>query len=792
MINIYFFTTIERIMSERVIKTIRILLLALAFTPLAFSDIFFYPAATPKIFFARGIIQITVILSLALFAYLAFAERERLSRILKDFWVRVKKIPRIFLFFSGLFLLSQTISTILAENPHRAFWGTERGEGLFNLLNFSALFILLLFFWRKKEFKNYFRFSVIAGAIVYLYAFFQAIGFIEFPFAFPFDPRPGSFIGNPAFLASYALFVAICAVITIYFEKKSEGSKNKFWLKLSYAVLFLTPIVIFITKTRGALLGILITLFAGLVYFAFTKDVSLINKKLLKRWARIFLVSSVLISLVFVMTRGSSFWQSIPGLDRLAKTSFLKLDASSETRLLGWKLGLEAIKEKPIFGWGPEHYIFAFEKLYYPEFASNGETWLDKAHNKYIDVGVEQGVFGLFVYFGFIASLLSILLNKKHRTLWSSAIGIIFIGYLVQDFFLFDEINSYTSFFVLCAFVSLGFLSGNFNEEATTRNENNSKGNISRESYKTLFLGTGSAISAIFFIWLFFTTIAIPVRQTYYARKATTPKNPIEFSDFFNKATNPYNFMQYELRPYIFDAHYNGPNVFIDTRLKKIALKLVNTLEEVSIHEPFDVRLFVREAQGYNQLGKQESNLYEKGEYAIRKAIAIAPKRTDLYYTLAISLAGQMRYAEAIKVAETAVELNPNVARAYYHLALVSVAGSQKEKAAEAMRKLREIDPMLSRWSVWDFQGIILIYEQLNDTNNVISMVTDSAKGINAGRFEAGYYEKTLAYYAFKKDADNLIVVAEYIKDHFPERAEDMNVLIDLAKNGNWKIINSL
>ncbi len=780
-------------MSERVIKIIRILLIALAFTPLAFSNSFFYPSVTPKIFFARGIIQIAAMLSLALFSYLAFTKRELLDQLFRDFWVRMKKISKPFLFFSGLFLLSQAVSAIFAENPYRSFWGTiERGEGLFNLLIFFALFVLILFFWRKKEFKTYFRFSVLSGSIVYLYAFFQAIGFIEFPFALPLEPRPGSFLGNSAFLAGYAFFVAICATATIYFENEFEGGKNKFWLRFSYAALFLTPIVIFLTKTRGALLGVLASLFFGAVYFSFTKDTSLNNKKLFRKWARIILTFFALLSLIFTVTRGSSVWQKIPGLDRLAKTSFLELDASSGTRILGWKLGLEAIKERPIFGWGGEHYLFAFQKLYYPEFANYGETWLDKAHNKFIDIGVDQGVLGLFAYFGFLVSLFWLLFSKKYRTPCSSVIGIIFIGYILQNIFLFDEINKYAPFFVLCAAASLGLLSGSFNKEIIRESQVINKEKIVTKNPKKLFLGVGSAISAVFFAWLFFTTIAIPARQAYYARRAETPKNTSDFFNFFGKAMNPYNFIQYSARPYLFDSHYNGPNVFIDTRFKEVALKLINAVEEVSIREPFDVRLFVREAQGYNQLGKSESIFYKKGEDAIRKAIAIAPKRIDLYYTLAISLAGEGRYKESIEAAETAVRLNPRVARAYYHLALVSIAGGEKEKAMEAMRKLREIDPALSAWSAWDFQGILLIYETLNDTDNIISIVTNSVRGVNNGRFELNYYEKTLAYYAFKQDADNFIVVADYMRKTFPDRADDMNALIDLAKNGNWKIINSL
>lgn len=776
-------------MVNHIIKTIRILLLATALTPLVYSWNFIFPYITLKTLFVRGAIQIAIALTFFLFSYLIFKNRDALHAIFKGFLERFKKIPKSIVIFSTLFIGSQVISTVFAESPYRSFWGTiERGEGLFNLLHFVVFFCLIYLFWEKEHFERYFKISVVVGSIVYLYAFIQAAGVTQFPFAFPVESRAGSFMGNAAFLAAYSLFVIINCFYILYFEKQ-KNNRGRFWLSFSLIVLILSPVVILLTKTRGALLGLFAAVVFSTVSFAFRRKEMFYRRLPIRKFMRIILILCVTFAIAFFFSRESTLWQKIPGFDRLAQTSSITSDASSQTRLLGWKLGLEAVVERPFIGWGIDHYLAVFQKLYYPAFANYGETWLDKAHNKFIDVGVEQGLFGFVAYIGFIFSFILFLCRRNTNVFLGIMTATLFLGYLIQNIFLFDEINIYASFFVLIAFSVGGFLSTTsgavtgLNTHPAPKKEN--------FTHK-FFLGISGVAASIFCVYVLIFTTFIPMTQAYYARQAETPKSKKEFLFLFEKATHPYNFIQYSVRPYLLDAHYRGPVVFINTELKDVARQLIDTVHEVYTRDPLDIRLLIREAQSYNQLGKADQALYKKGEEAIQKAIIIAPNRQDLYYTLAISFAGQGRHEEAIATAEKSVALNPGVARSWYYLALVSIAGDKKEKASRAMENMRRIDPALSRWSEWDFQGILLIYEQLNDTDRVIDLVTGSVRGVYATTFPPDYYEKALAYYAFKRDADNFIAVAKYIKGRFPERANDMEVLTDLAKNGNWTILYSL
>ena len=324
----------------------------------------------------------------------------------------------------ALFFISLVVSVVLADNSYRAFWGDlERGEGLFGMLHALVFMFIATIIFEKKDWLNYFKISLIVGFIVIFYAILQYFGIRNFPFALIPEARPISYIGNAAFLATHMFFLMMFAAVVFFKTYKPINFKFKlsYWRHFSLLIIILSALTVFITGTRGAILGLGAGIFALLAYFSIygrRKSVRITAsiKLNLQKLAIGLILMMFIFSGAFWFTRDNQVWQKVPGLNRLAKTAAFDInDASTQFRLMTWKLSWKAFKEKPFFGWGPENYIIAYEKYYDPDYALYGESWLDRAHNKVIDVVVMQGIFGLVVYLGIFGAVFYLLFRKTNE-----------------------------------------------------------------------------------------------------------------------------------------------------------------------------------------------------------------------------------------------------------------------------------------------------------------------------------------------------------------------------------------
>ena len=229
------FTKLNKIL----IISIKSLLFSTALTPLVITWSVIFPYIFGKVVFFRSIIEIALILFLVYLLTLIYADRKQVYtdkaiRInsLKSVLIRVFKNP-LFI-FTILFILSLIISAIFAVNPYRAFWGTiDRGEGLFGMLHYFAFLVMALFIFEKKDWLNFFKVYLVVGLILIFYAFLQyPFKIYDFPFALKFiDSRPGSFVGNPSFLAVHLIFLMMFAAI-VFLNNRLQPNCHK--LPLNY------------------------------------------------------------------------------------------------------------------------------------------------------------------------------------------------------------------------------------------------------------------------------------------------------------------------------------------------------------------------------------------------------------------------------------------------------------------------------------------------------------------------------------------------------------------------------
>ena len=586
--------------------------------------------------------------------------------------------------------------------------------------------------------------------------------------------RVGSFIGNPAFFSAYLILIIAVADIIVGFIFK-KWHKN-----LIYLAMILSLAMIFLTRTRGAVLGVGAGILTLVVYFIFQKQ-----SVALRRIFAVFLMFLIIFTGVFWFTKSNSFWQTLPGFDRLAKTDFLNSnDAAIQTRLIAWRSSWEAFKEKPLIGWGLEGYLTAYSKYYDPKYAVYGETWLDRSHNKFIDVLVMQGIVGILAYLTLVGLLLRAF---RQQPLVLAAL----VAYFVQNLFVFEETNSYLLFFPILGFAIVYFVNKNNVVEAVAEE-------VKPLKNKGIIIASTAAFLILAFSYFY---NYIPYNQAKAANfvynTRPTPENQKIIMKHLKNALEPYNFSQSSIRDLLFDRFYNvsgGYDIFSNPQFDSLSKETEKSIDEIIEREPnYDPRYYLRKNQILFIFAKRPGNeaLFKEAEATIRKGMEMAPRRQEFYYGLALDLVGQGRYEEAVKIAQAAVELNPQVPRAYYHLGLMYAIVKKKTEALEALDMVQKLNPDLSSLYYFDSSGLILAYKIIGSFDKIAELAIQRLDGGNMIAMSQDDYLLSLKYFADKRDAGNFIKIAQYFRQ-FSEMKDDMEVLIDLAKKGNWEIILKL
>ena len=402
----------------------------------------------------------------------------------RDRWAKIKSFWPAF-----VFILVLGVSTIFSEVRWFSFWGSwERRMGFLTWLHFFV-FSLVLFLNLKSK-KQIYRIliSVIFSSIlVVFYGLIQSQGLDIF--GWTYDPfahgRIFSTVGQPNFLGSWLLLVLPIPLIFLY--------RRNFKTKILSLFLFLLLLyTLFLTKSRGAIVG-LIALLGFLSFVWIWKK----NKKLviIPILCFIFIFSLLFFSQTNIQKSNESSI-SLPFLARIQ--SFTNLQEAGQYRLKHWQASLELIKQKPILGYGIATQRFNFPKYYQPEFAiyEKPNIYLDYAHNDILDVLLSAGILGLISYLLLIGYVFvrgwKYFLKKSEKS--DSQIIVLALmaglfGYLVSILFSFHVMSTLLYFWLFCVLIIVLSRSS----QVISKKSNQNMG-INLTSFKSLLI--------IFFLFL--------------------------------------------------------------------------------------------------------------------------------------------------------------------------------------------------------------------------------------------------------------------------------------------------
>lgn len=619
----------------------------LLLTPLFFQQSLMHPLITLK----TVVFQVVIEILAAVYICLAIFYKE----------YRPRFTPITISLF--ILLVAMLLSAIFGVNFYRSFWSVpERMTGMFLWLHLGAFFLMLSGLSKKINWVKYFSCSTVVSFLAALFPVVQLI----FPGVF-FDKitsRLSGTIGNPIFLSIYLLFHLF---IGLWLASHFYKNKNHLKAGLFAVIAGFNLIVILLTQTRGAFLG----LFAGLIFllFAFAFK-SFLNKK---KYLVISLLAVLLsVSVFFVATRNTfSFWQSAPLINR-----FVGADLGVGPRFFAWETSVKAFAEKPVFGWGWENFYYAFNSHYQPYLLKYGfgETYFDKPHNGYLEFLSNTGLLGALAYLFLLFVVFRATAKLKEEKFFVQAL---LIGYLVHNFFAFDTLTSYLMFFVVLAFVD-------------RRHEN-----IEESKSNNLWLWPTLLVFLIMsFALVYFVNYRLwqANHWEYLALNNFVQDRGAEGLPYFNAALDA---------PSVYSNHVKsdlGGSMlsFLKQGVaipdgQKLVRRSMEELKKVAEREPLHYLYHLSLADAANTAYVMDASYLDLAEAELKIADKLSPNRQGTLYVLS-----KIRHLKGdkdggLEAMKKAIELAPEVADPHFYYGMLLLDSKKNKEALDELRLAKNL-----------------------------------------------------------------------------------------------------
>ncbi len=421
-------------------KTLRYIALAgvftLPFVCLLITESLFFPYITGKNFAFRIIVEIMAGAWLAL-ACVNPAYRPRRSSVLAAL---------------ALFVLVIAVADATGVHPFKSFWSNyERMDGwvtLAHLLLYTVAAASIMnaeVLWRRL-----FQTSLAVSAFMSVYGYLQMAGFSSLGQGMAgLNARIDARFGNPIYLAVYMLFHVFIAAMLWAQSWVEKGPGKRTSISLAYgSVMALDTLTLFLTGTRGTMLGII----GGGLITALLLIVLARNSRNVWRITVGAVVAFLVIAGGFWLVRDAAWVQRVGFLSRLATIS--TSDNTVQARFINWSIAWKGVQERPLLGWGQENYAIVFDKYYDPRMYAQ-EPWFDRVHNIIFDWLIAGGFLGLFTYLAIFGAALSALWRSGGFTIAERSILTgLFAAYFFHNLFVFDNVTSYILFGTVLAYIA--------------------------------------------------------------------------------------------------------------------------------------------------------------------------------------------------------------------------------------------------------------------------------------------------------------------------------------------------
>jgi len=671
--------------------------------------------------------------------------------------------PKRSLIIYGLvaYFIAMLLATVFSYDFSRSFWSyPERMTGFYWLLHYLLFFFMAAGIFRGwNEWKRILTFSVGVSVALSFIAFIQRIS--PETVLQNTGARTGAFMNNPIFFAAYL-------VISLFFTVLLLQKSQVLWQKITWGVILAIQFLAFLfAESRGAMVGVFLAAFVYLLLFG------LLNKnKKIKKIILIALLIIILSSIGFWFVKGQDWVGHIPGVKRFHNISFT--GGTVETRMIAWNIAWKGFLEKPIFGWGPENYFYAFNKHYNPKSLqfSFYETWFDHAHNQMFDQLNNTGIVGALSYvalFALIIIELSRMYQRKKIDLvvFCTSIAIL-IGYFVQNLFIFDQPSVLIMFYFCLAWWQSSATEG-------------------AEKGKVWIKGSGAAISLlgiagiISMSLLYLFTLRPAFASTWVRTGVIYAQQDIEASaDAFEKGVTMKH--QYpDMVPLYYAreiAQFSRMGPEPNDRLKELLQRSYDVLNGVEKRHEANIYIDYLLSLIQMELGKSDPAYYDQALVHIEDALKYSPNRQQLRFVKGKVLLLQEKYDEAVDYYKGTIDLDPEVAESWWNLGIAYYQAGQAQESLDAFEKARELGnypkniqeaaALIELYATYrDFDKLVEIYNFTID--NIAPKNPRLYAGLAAVYLEMGHYDlarlhANIAYEldpTLKEDTQNFLLLID-------------------------------
>ena len=676
-------------MKKKLELTIKFFIYGTFFVPLVVvPSSFIFPFIVPKILLLRALITLMA----GGYAALLLINWE-------EYRPRITPISLALL----AFLLSFIFSTLAGVDSYHSFWDNhERMLGLFTILHYAVYyFIVNALFKSWVDWKWALRFFLIAGSIVMFIGVLQK-GNPELLLNQGSD-RVASTLGNAIYVGGYGLFLFFVSLL-LYMREK-----NNVW-KATYSCLAVLAIVgVLFSGTRGSMLGLIVGFLTMVICYA----VVLHNQRRLRYrlWA-IFVCFWLLLGVLYI-NRQSYFVSSIPTFGRLFGTLSVVFSPGDtvNSRYLAWNIAVTSWKERPVFGWGPNNYFYAFNQRYNPRSLElgYGETWFDNAHNIILNTLAVQGLVGLLSYLAiFIVAAAAVWRagRAQQADKHIMVVGVAFLAaHLVQNIFVFENPTSYLYFVfwlaLLNRFASAVYFIAPEPDSLASRTQN-----ISGPADRTIGFGAlGSIMAACLVIIFIFEIQPARANSKTLAAMSRLAGDPLigflAVKDALTFESPHIDDIRSDLARELIGVVNRAYTSLGRDNSNEMLNTIAGELEKNLLLHPRDIRLYMMLAQ----VGQLQSAVNNDGRYLLSaeryltESLAYSPRRQLLLYMLATVKAQLNKKDEAVQIMEQTIADDNRIGESYWRLAYIYNFYKDIDKARQTL------DLAKQKGIVFDVQG---------------------------------------------------------------------------------------
>ena len=635
----------------------------------------------------------------------------------KSFWMIIV--------FLGISLLA----TIFSSDIWFSLWGSPyRAGGFIDLLCYVIFALLTFLVLKQKDWQKVWDFSIIIGVLVSAVAIFQQFGIFSGTLI-SFAGRPPSTIGSPIFLGLYILLLTF---ITLSFGLKEKSQKRIFYF-LS-ALLFVY--IIIITGSRASYFGLLI----GSLYFVLTYP---------KKQTLVRLLKILFISLLLVAAYGIYYLNTAPKIPESVKENYILREivprlsinlAKEDPRFSAWLVSLEAIKSKPILGYGPENFYIGFNEHYdasLPYLDRAWGSWWDRAHNFIFDLSVTIGIPGLIAYILMFGVLIWELQKVKRENIIAHGIQATFFAYLAANLFTFDLFSTYLISFLLMGY-SLHLISPN-NTEVVSRKYSD------QYKWRKPVLVV-SAIVLVWFVWSFNMKPLDVNAEINRAKNLLSQGKCNEAVEKMESSLDKKSFLNSFYRLEYVEIMKQCAGSHSDKNLE-YAERGITLLEESAKAQPKFARTWILLGSFTNVLIEknpaQRKELVEKADYYFSKAKELSPKHQEIFIEWSKTYMVAGNYNKMKELSNECVELNPETSTCYWYLGLSEIFLGEKELAEEHITLARRKEHPVN--SLTSLNQLLIAYTSVSDYEKIVGVLE---KLIEITPDEPKYYPTLSQYHA--------------------------------------------